>query len=485
MPALWCKLHAAGVAGPLFDWLRMLYQRMRYVVRHEGEVTGAFKSLIGLLTGDPVSPILWDIFFADLDDVLVVCAEDVVLAGRSVSHGEQADDVFLATTETSVAQRKVNAVVGWSGKNFATVSVTKTEYMVFGPLLSKSLSLFVRAHRLPMVKSARYVGVFFSSVDRDIFAEHYRQKAKKARSKTRFTGDVMPAIDPHLTGGCEVVLDRVQREFWRRALGLSGRCSTGVMPLQYRRLLIALRYLQYLSQLGKDRTVRLAQIDTFDLDRASYSSWAGDLRYVLAHLPPEWHCSLQDRVRVTCEEYLRSECAKSRKHWILQRRMAMVDAKGKPSPVMEFREYLRVPKSEHRVALTRLICSDHDLARRKRIPREWRLCRFCGAAVETEAHALLACKKSVALVDVRLRFWDDVRSSYGEVWGMLASGGYHGEDEDTLMVLVCSVGLHQRFARFVFDVFEVYAAAPMFVPAQELFDTFPDLPGDGGDDGDE
>ncbi len=73
----------------------------------------------------------------------------------------------------------------------------------------------------------------------------------------QFTGNVVPAvsqrlylaqIDPHLTSGCEVVLDvslahvweleLVQLKFWQRALGLSARClcfvlftKTGLMPV--------------------------------------------------------------------------------------------------------------------------------------------------------------------------------------------------------------------------------------------------------------
>ncbi len=184
MPALWCKLHVSGVAGPLFDWMCMLYHCMRYVVHYEHEVKGAFKLLIGLLTGDPMLPILWDVFFADLGEVMVVLLGNVVLAGCAVSHGEQVDDVFLATTVVPTAQEKVNTVDYWYAKNFAIMSVVKTECMVFGPLPLRDILLFVRDRRLTMVKSVQYVGIFFSSMDRDIFARHYTEKAKAACSKT-------------------------------------------------------------------------------------------------------------------------------------------------------------------------------------------------------------------------------------------------------------------------------------------------------------
>ncbi len=39
-------------------------------------------------------------------------------------------------------------------------------------------------------------------------------------------------------------------------------------------------------------------------------------------------------------------------------------------------------------------------------------------------------------------------------------------------------GLCQHFARFVYEVVTVYPTVPVFVPAQNLFEGFPDLPVD-------
>ncbi len=116
-----------------------------------------------------------------------------------------------------------------------------------------------------------------------------------------------------------------------------------------------------------------------------------------------------------------------------------------------------------------------DEQRRKRLPCEWRLCRFFKAEVKTEAHAVLACSGSPALCGLRSVFWADLCTGHWKVWRTLVDGGYYGKDDDTLMVLIASEGLHRRLARLVFDVFAVYAAALMFIPAPELFDKFPDL----------
>lgn len=54
-PTLWVKLAKLGISGPLIEWLKCLYERIRYVVRLEGQFAPMFKSLLGILTGDPGS----------------------------------------------------------------------------------------------------------------------------------------------------------------------------------------------------------------------------------------------------------------------------------------------------------------------------------------------------------------------------------------------------------------------------------------------
>lgn len=87
---LWMKLYDMGISGKLFDWMRMLYGRMEYVVTMGGAQSDMFTSDIGVLIGDPISPTFWDLFFADFK--LHPDADDVLLLNIVMSHLEQADD---------------------------------------------------------------------------------------------------------------------------------------------------------------------------------------------------------------------------------------------------------------------------------------------------------------------------------------------------------------------------------------------------------
>jgi hypothetical protein len=43
----------------------MLYRKMTYIVRHESEVSTMFRTLIRILIGDTLSPILWTLYLLD------------------------------------------------------------------------------------------------------------------------------------------------------------------------------------------------------------------------------------------------------------------------------------------------------------------------------------------------------------------------------------------------------------------------------------
>lgn len=108
-------------------------------------------------------------------------------------------------------------------------------------------------------------------------------------------------------------------------------------------------------------------------------------------------------------------------------RHRLVRRRGSPfrkptSPAMRFRSYLRIPDARHRIALTRLLLSDHDLAlellRWEKIPEDQRLCRRCRTRVESPEHILFECDSSPAiLLRRRSKLTDLVWSRYGRTCG--------------------------------------------------------------------
>ncbi|KAE9383025.1 hypothetical protein BT96DRAFT_773835, partial [Gymnopus androsaceus JB14] len=104
----------------------------------------------------------------------------------------------------------------------------------------------------------------------------------------------MGCIDPQLIYGCEVAVDTseallgnmlaVQKSFFRRLLGLSKTAiivatytETGIIPLQFRGLELALRFLLYLLGRPANTYARAALNESLALDSQDKKSWIGDL----------------------------------------------------------------------------------------------------------------------------------------------------------------------------------------------------------------
>ena len=149
---------------------------------------------------------------------------------------------------------------------------------MFGPIPSVLPTLLVGDKHLDFVNEFKYVGVTFKSTHRFIFASHYINKVSKAHNMV-FTIFAMESVvgtippceglqlyksrtDPHLTFAAEVAVDvddsffalleDVQVLFLCRLLGLHTRSmpmrallftETGIMPIRYCRVILALRYL--------------------------------------------------------------------------------------------------------------------------------------------------------------------------------------------------------------------------------------------------
>lgn len=220
-PTLWLKLLRLGMGGAIFDWLRMLYQRMEHYVRHGDLNSAEFKAFIGLLTGDPASPILWNLFMADL--VMLPDPDDPILSAVRMAIMAQADDVLLVSLSAAGLQRKLNALAVWCSKNFIVINLIKTIIPIFGPLPRPLPQFQLGSNVLSITDHGKYVGVHFRTDKPNIFQDHYKVKASTARycvhcimgledstgrlTPKEYKQPYMARADCHLIHGCEVAPD--------------------------------------------------------------------------------------------------------------------------------------------------------------------------------------------------------------------------------------------------------------------------------------
>lgn len=149
---------------------------MQYIVRLGDERSAAFKALIGILIGDPASPTLWNIMFADFQ--LPADPDDVFLgdmnASVNVSHLEHADDVLLQSYSARGLQSKLDAVYYWCSINFLLINAIKSECAIF-ERLPNVLPIFHFANKTIVIKEQfTYVGIIFHMA----FQSHFYYSAR-------------------------------------------------------------------------------------------------------------------------------------------------------------------------------------------------------------------------------------------------------------------------------------------------------------------
>ena len=507
---LWLKLRSLGAGGMIFDWIRMVYERMTYIVYHNSETSDVLNSIIGILIGDTCSPILWNIYLADIK--FTISDLDIKLDGCHISHLEQADDIVLISTTAKGLQDRMNVLSSWCSKNFMVLNAIKSAGIILGPIPNVLPSFKFGSAEVEVVEQQTYIGVTFLSTNRNIFKEHYDIKAGKAKNignmilaTQSVIGKLPPwelrklymaLMDPHLTHGAEISLDinplllekleDIQHLFLCRLLNVGEKCmnallftETAITPIKYRRIITALNYLKYLLQLPPDLYAAHAMQDSISLALAGKPGWIMDILYVLKNLPFEVHTlnlthlnpdnvdNIITSILHGLAKHLQQVIDNSPKSYLLTGRMEL-DKNGRPTHrTMYFRHYLKVENYKHRRAITHIVLSCHSLAverlrwHRPMIPRSERLCRFCKQEVETPGHALLECKSNSEILNIREKFTMDIA---------LINPNFPDESQrlgltQCLKNLIGSQVSISRVSQLAYDVLEVFNRSPIYIPS--------------------
>ncbi|KAJ7128788.1 hypothetical protein C8R43DRAFT_897142, partial [Mycena crocata] len=469
--------------------------------------------LIGLLTGDSASPSLWNIFFADFQ--LPESSDDIRLNGRAVSQAELADDNIIMSTSFPDFQDKVTIFYIWCKRKRVYISAPKSKYMIYGPLPSV-IPPYLRLGMLEveLVSAFKYVGIWLTSVTANIFSLNYSIKAAKARNASNAAfamkhriGSLpvkeglvlyMARVDCYLTSGADICLDidgvlveeylDAQHAFLRRLLGINSHSmlavlftETGIMPIRIRRLSMALGRLRYMAELGDERRIRWALLDSVDLFSKGFAGWAGDLAIMLRSLPTPIRIAPADFVDVPTIEAISKKVVEVAEHdlqfdidnlqktHLLRNRLESADETLR-LVTRRRRHYLTmVLVPAHRKALTRLLLSDHNLSverlryparYRLAIPREDRLCRLCRQAVEDEVHALFDCIVDTELTCLRSTFLAEIFACDFNLETSFTQMSHY----DFLRHVVSSRKVVARVAKFVCEVLNLFNRHQRYIP---------------------
>jgi hypothetical protein len=222
---LWFKLCKLGIWGPVFDIVRAIYRNMQYVVRLREEDSSAFTSNVGILAGDPSSPLFWTLYA--LDCRFKAHPDDVRIQGTIISSLFHADNLAIIACSLIAVQSHIDELLQWCGENGLTVCGYKSKALLFtastrpaatSDTTSTNLALFAADEKIPVEEEACYVGMTFHTKG-SMFRPHTLAKAASSKSMTyaifssgSYVNDLTPSIllklymawiDPHLMHGTD------------------------------------------------------------------------------------------------------------------------------------------------------------------------------------------------------------------------------------------------------------------------------------------
>ncbi|KAJ7588939.1 hypothetical protein C8J56DRAFT_1164571 [Mycena floridula] len=114
------KAHAMGKTLYVASMeLRMIYEKMTYIIRHEGDLSDLFISTSGVLIGDTASPELWLLYLADFS--IPESEDDILIDSFLISQLEQTDDALLLSLSPDGIQGKMSHFDKWCRRDFLFV----------------------------------------------------------------------------------------------------------------------------------------------------------------------------------------------------------------------------------------------------------------------------------------------------------------------------------------------------------------------------
>lgn len=453
---LWFKLWQLGVRGPMFDIVRLIYTHMSYNLRQDRELSEAFSSDIGILAGDPCSPLFWLLFAADCN--FPEHSDDVHLAGYTLSSLFHADDLALLSYSPEGLQEKINCVLRWCSTNNLVLSPTKSFGMIFRSKKVALPKVFIGDTRLQFKDEGKYVGVWFCGNTKHLSCAHVVHKADIARhqsngvfSTNSYFGTspydalcklYFARVDPHLTHAFDVFigdspfkfscgpLDSAQLRFLRRLLSCNSKSfkdmlytETGILPIYHRRLILALSAHAYYMNTPPNSIVYYALQVSNALSRRGKSSWTKDLvsacknlKLIPNYVDHMWF-EIGDHLNNIINDIPKIFFQAAFNHVMSSQLCPLLHSNARillahpksPSSRARFgysRSYLtHIHNPKLRTQFTKFLLGQHNLSSARHHPRAvTQLCRICQLSLETEQHAIGTCEGNPALLSARRLF---------------------------------------------------------------------------------
>ena len=434
------KLKKHGINGKIFNIIQTIYLEDTVSIKIGNKHSSSFKTNKGVRQGCVLSPLLFNIFLADLPPILDKCGDNVNLDEcTSISCVLWADDILMLSKSEAGLQRKLNALEKYCTENKLSVNTKKTQCMIFNKTgrLLKNHGFTYNNTKLECVREYKYLGFIITpSGEVRTGLEDLRRRALNAFAKMKstlgalFRHDVANSIHlynylvkPILTycsdfWGClqpkENPIEKAHRMFCKHLLGVRKQTNTegvlqelGMLPLSLYAIKSVTKNWERIQQ-NKANTLLVA---SNDYSRKENLPWASNIRQIFAS-----NGMLHEYLKKLSETEDRkfgpiaNKLFKRLIDQFNQHSFEILNSSSKMKTLNLLKKepgretYLsEVSNSKHRSALSKLRLSAHKLeievgrykTGQDKTAAENRFCPYCkymgDEAVEDETHFLVIC----------------------------------------------------------------------------------------------
>ena len=316
---LWTRLHDLGLSGKFIRLLQFLYQNAHTQISTREGLSSPIRITKGILQGDPLSPILFNLFIANMAELFLRNrnSDGIRINTTTRLHLLQyADDTAILAPNVTDMTRKIQVLSEYFVRMGLEVNLAKTKIIIFRRGGRPPRVRFCyQGQSIEIVRSYVYLGVTFTSST--LFLDAVKVFKTKALAATASTWELLvkgkndsilsalklfdAIIASTLLYSSSVwglrhqeQIESIQTQFLRRFLGLEFltanyalRLETNRVHLRFRIIHQALNFWQRLLQMTSDRLPKmcydaLVQMDTTSPD-ATYN-WVTQFKENVASL---------------------------------------------------------------------------------------------------------------------------------------------------------------------------------------------------------
>ena len=433
------KLKKHGINGKVFNIIQTIYLEDTVSIKIGNKHSASFKTNKGVRQGCVLSPLLFNLFLADLQPVLDDCGDNVKVDQHlSISCLLWADDILMLSETEAGLQQKLNALQRYCDQNKLSVNTKKTQCMIFNKTgrLLKNYNFTYNGAPLECVREYKYLGfVVTPSGEVRTGLEDLRRRGLKAYMKMKNTLGALfrnnlensihlfsYMVSPILTycsdfWGClqpkDNPVEKVHLMFLKHLLGVRKQTNTsgvlietGMIPLSLYATKSAIKNWERIQQGNANSLL----ITSNNFSRQQNLPWASNIRNIFSTngMHPQYlqkineteecrYGPISNKLFKQITEKFHQTAFDSIKVSSKMKTLNLL----KSAPGRE--QYLAdVKNSKHRIALTKLRLSAHQLeieagrwGRHSDISAENRICTLCQLegdnSVEDEIHFLVRC----------------------------------------------------------------------------------------------